>query len=281
LPAAANGRAQLLLNRGKLQLLGWPALRLDRAHLEFRDHDIDVIGFGLLHETDNQGKINLMGTVSPYSSDRPSKLAVRVDLFPIEGLIGTDLGQLIAGRVETETNTKSNFLDIPIEDGSHATLDLSLRNSPKSALNLRGFGFMNILSATLDDKWYRDPVFQNEIRCTIIRRGAEVTIKDLQLEEKLRMAVRGELRIMADRRLDGTLEVGIPGAIIQASGQSKFENAFGADELGYRWITLKISGIGNKPVDDFLTIIDASRPQGRATAPPDKVPTFEDLTTPE
>jgi hypothetical protein len=56
---------------------------------------------------------------------------------------------------------------------------------------------------------------------------------------------------------------------------------FGPVDDGFRWLSLKISGSGGKPADNFLEIADATRPASPNPQPESKVPSFEDLTAPE
>ena len=279
-----NGRPQLLLNRGQIQLPGWPKTKMDRAHIEFRDRDMDIVGMRLLHENDNRGTLELVGTVSPYATDRPSTLDVRMESFLLSGIAGPELGQLFAGRIDTQSKVKSNYLAFTPGSEAGATLAVTFRKALNSSFDLQGFPFLTHLALMIGDNWFERPVFENEANGTLRRQGAMVALEDLYLEHKARMALRGNLTLAADRQLNGTLEVGITEAMIKSSGHPKLEAMFGPTDEGFRWLNLKISGNGAKPVDNFLEIVDATRP-AKAIPTPEKEkevpPTFEDLTAPE
>lgn len=278
-----NGRPQLLLNRGLIQLPGWPKIRMDRAHIEFRDREMDIVGMRLLHESDNRGILELVGTVSPYATDRPSTLDVRMESFLLSGIAGPELGQLFAGRIDTQSKVKSNYLTFTPGASSGATLAVTFRNALNSSFDLQGFPFLSHLALMLGDKWFEHPVFENEANGTLRRQDAMVTLEDLYLEQKTRMALRGNLTLAADRQLSGTLEVGITEAMIKSSEDPKLEAMFGDTDEGFRWLALKISGSGGKPVDNFLEIVDSTKSAKAGPAPgtEEKVPSFEDLTEPE
>jgi hypothetical protein len=278
-----NGRPQLLLNRGHVQLPGWPKIRIDRAHLEFRDREVDVVGLRLLHETDNRGVLEMSGTVSPHATDRPSTLDVRMESFLLSGIAGPEIGQLLAGRIDTQSKLKSNYLAFTPGSQTAANLEVSFRNASNSSFNVQGFPFLAQLALMLDDKWYAQPVFDNEANGSLRRQGATVTLEDLYFEQKARMALRGSLTIAADRRLGGTLEVGLTEAMLKASGHPKLNAMFGPADEGFRWLALSISGSGAKPADNFLQLADAARPAKPTAADEsgNNPPSFEDLTTPE
>jgi hypothetical protein len=276
-----NGRLELLLNRGQIYLPGWPKLRMDRAHIEFRDREIDLVFMRLLHEIDSSGMLELVGTVSPYATDRPSTLDVRMESFLLSGIVGPDLGQLFAGRIDSQSKVKSNYLAFTPGSEAGVTLAVTFRNALNSSLEIQAFPFLTHLSLMLGDNWYERPVFETEANGTLRRQGAMVALEDLHLEQKARMALRGNLTLAADRRLDGTLAVGLPEAMIKSSGHPKLEAMFGPVDGGFRWLSLKITGSGGKPVDNFLEIADATRPAKPSPQPESKVPSFEDLTVPE
>ena len=105
-PVTASDRAQLLLNRGDISIHGWPKLRMDRSHIEFRGPEIDVVVMRLRHETDNRGLFELAGTISPYATDRTSTLAVRLEAYLMSGIAGPELGRLISGRIDTRSDAQ-------------------------------------------------------------------------------------------------------------------------------------------------------------------------------
>ena len=278
-----NGRPLLLLNRGQIQLPGWPKIKMDRAHIEFRERDIDVISMRVVHESNIRGMMELIGTVSPYATDQPSTLSVRMESFPFSGIGGAELGQLFVGSVDTDSKAKSNHFRFTPGSPDGATLDVTFRNALNSSFELQGFPFQTQLAIMLGDDWFEHPVFENESKGSLVRQNAKVTLQDLYFEQKSRMAVRGNLTLADDLRLSGTLEIGLTEAMIKSSGQPKLEAMFGPTEEGFRWLALKIGGSGSKPTDNFLEIVDAARPAKTGPAPEidQKIPSFEDLTTPE
>jgi hypothetical protein len=281
-PNHASGRAQLLLNRGVITFRGWPRTRLDRSHIEFRGKEVDIVGMRLLHESDNRGTLELDGTVSPYTADRPSVLSVRMELFPMSGIAGAEMERLISGRISTVPTPTSNSLSFTCGSEADAILAVSFRNPSSWPMEIHGFPFLANLSRVMEDNWFERPVFEVDATGVLFRTDSSVTLKELDLQNKGRMAVRGRLTVTSDRQLSGELRVGIAPAMVENCPNRRLDALAGPTEDGFRWFTLKIAGTPTVPTDDFLQLLEAAKPgavKPAATAP--GVPGFDELTAPE
>ena len=279
-PYNPNGRAQLLLNRGDLAITGWPKLRMDRSHIEFRDAEVDVVGMRLLHDTDTRGVFEMTGTVSTYNASRASTLSVHLESFLVAGLVGPELGRLFSGRLDTVESAKSNYLSFSPGASPDASLVVSFRGSLTSAFEINGFPFLGGLAQTLDDKWFASPSFESDISGTLRRANGTVVFSDLSFENKDRMALRGSVSMAPNRMLSGNLEVGIAEAMIQASRNKRLNAMFGPPREGFRWLTLTIGGTSANPTDNFKALFESADTLEKA-APSSGIPSFEDLTRPE
>lgn len=278
----ATGASQLRLYRGELTVPGWPKLRLDRALLEFQDEDTKILQLRVLHETDDRGQLDFSGTTSPYPPDRLSKLAVALDSFQLSGLLGTAFGRLVSGRVSTQSAEDSNFLSFSPGGSLSPVFDVAFTKSTGSSINLQGFPFLFGLAQHIEDDWYERPNFENDEGGFIHRENGVVTVRNLDLENKGKLAVKGTLVMAADGSLSGTLQIGITDALIQTAKGSAFRDVFGAEQNAYRWVTVKIGGTVNTPSDNFKDLLAAAG--SKAPSSPDaKEPhrsSFEELTRP-
>lgn len=278
-PVGPNGHAQLLLNRGDITISGWPKLRMDRSHIEFRGTDIDVVVMRLLHETDNRGVFELAGTISPHAAGRSSLLAIRLEAYPLSGIAGPELARLVAGRIDTTDSSKANLLTIIPGENPDASLAIAFHNSLTSSFDLNGFPFLLGLARALRDPWFERPVFESDVSGVLRRAQGHVALSDLSMETKGRMAMRGSLTLNADHSLSGHLVVGLADAMIKSSKLATLDTLFESPKEGFRWLTLQIGGTASAPTDDFRQLVDnASRTKPRD--PASATPTFEDLTTP-
>ena len=293
----ASGRPQLLLHRGELVIDGLPKLRLDRSHIEFRGTETDILGIRLRHESDNRGVFELSGSVSPYAADRPSTLAVHLESYLLSGITGPELGRLfsgerttglsgednavkIAGRIDTLASAKSNYLTFTPGPSPDSKLALEFRNSLTSHFELTGFPFLFGLARLLDDNWFEHPVFEADATGILRRENGVIALGELQLEQKGRMAIRGNLSMAANRTLSGSLKVGIAEAMVATAANRRLEAMLGPAEDGFRWMTLKISGTAAVPSDNFRELFDATSVTG-IPASNDGIPSFEELVAPE
>ena len=283
-PETVSGRPQLSLYQGALAIDGWPKLRLDRALIEFRGTEADIIGLRVLHETENRGALEFSGTVAPYQPDQPSTLAVKLDAFELSGIIGPALGRLFSGRIDSLPVADSNYLAfLPVEKTS-PSLDVSFRVSPTSKIEVQGFPFLFGLSQTLgEDPWFVHPVFEDNAVGVIHRQGGIVTLRDLQMESKDRMALRGEISVAANQTVSGNLQVGLAEAMIAAAPTSRLNSMFGPPKEGFRWLTLKLSGPVADPLDNFKELFSAApvTPRKAPAADDTEGSSFEELTRPK
>jgi hypothetical protein len=281
-PDNASGRPQLLLNRGAITFRGWPNTRLDRSHIEFRGREVDIVGMRLLHETDNRGIMELDGTVSPYAADHPSTLVVRMESFLLSGIAGSEMERLVSGRINTVPTAKSNNLSFTCGSEPGTTLAVTFRNSPSWPMEIHGFPFLSNLARILEDNWFERPVFEADAKGALIKTDSEVSLKELDFQNKSRMAVRGTLSITPDRQLSGELRIGLAEAIVETAPTRHLDTLAGPAEGGFRWFTLKIGGTPTVPKDDFLQLLEAARSKaGKPAASTSSVPGFDELTKPE
>ena len=283
-PETVSGWPQLSLYQGALAIDGWPKLRLDRALIEFHETAADIIGLRVLHETENSGALEFSGTVDPYKPDQPSRLAVTLDAFQLSGIIGPALGRLFSGRIDSLAVTDSNYLSFLPTDKTSPSLDVSFRVSPTSKIEVQGFPFLFGLSQTLgEDPWFVHPVFEDNAVGVIHREGGIVTLRDLRMESKDRMALRGEISIAANQSLSGNLQVGLAEAMIVAAPTSRLKSMFGPPKDGFRWLTLALSGQVSDPMDNFKELFSAApvTPRKSPAADDNEGSSFEELTRPK
>ncbi len=276
-----GGLPQIRLFRGEFVVRGWPKLRMDRALIEFRGDEADVVGFRVLHESDDRGSLTLTGTVSPLQTDRPSTLTANLEAFQTSAIVGPKLGHLVSGRIDSVSSATSNFLTFTPSDDSSPVLDLTFGVSPTSSIELQGFPFLFALSQLLEgNEWYEKPVFDSDASGVIHRENGVVSFRNLDFQSKGLLSIKGDLSMTATEALSGNLKVGLPESMIPKT--SRLKSMFGPTEEGFRWITLKISGAAAAPSDNFKELYEESR-LSKETAPGTGNPegsTFEELTRP-
>jgi hypothetical protein len=276
-----NTQLQLLINRGSLAIPDAPSWRLDRGHLEFRGDDIDVIGIRLLHETDNRGHMKFTGTVQPYETERQSTLAIQLDSFLFEGLVGSRLGKVFIGRVNTSEAARSNFFSFTPAREANGVLDVTFENTLATPFEASGFPAFKLLARLLDDAWFESPVFEADVRGTVRRADGEIVIADLVCENRSRISLKANLRVTPDHNLTGTMRMGIAETMLKSAQNRRLDSVFGEAKNGFRWVELAISGRADAPHDNFSALYDAAPANPTARPGSTEAPSFEDLTAPE
>jgi hypothetical protein len=269
---------------GSLDLGGdLPSFKIDRGYFGFSGRQMEVVGLRLEDPTDPRSVVELAGPITPFASTRASTLDIeKVENFPIEHLVGLDLGQILSGRIESREVINSNFLSFNPGAPESSRFVLSFRGGFSSRLTLSNFPFLYELSRILDDSGYEKPGIDSGASGVIRYSGGTWVIDELRFESKSRLAVRGSLTIGADKSLSGRLEVGLPARQI-STFLSRMDPLFSPPREDMRWIDVEVSGKTTAPQDDLAKRLVASmKAAGSGNVPSGTDPRsqFEDATRP-
>ncbi len=277
----ATGLPQLRLYRGEFWLRSWPKLRMDRALMEFRGIETDIIGLRLQHESDDLGALSFSGTITPFKSEQISSLTVSLESFLISGITGPALGRLVSGRVDSISAAKSNYLAFKPSSDPSLTMEVAFGVTPTSTIEFQGFPFLVAISQLLEgDEWFEKPIFESDATGIIHREKGTISLRNLNFENKSRMSIRGDLSMGANHALSGTLRVGIPDAMIPKN--SRLQTILSPPEDNFRWVDIKIGGTANAPTDNFQDIYSRNEASRETSPTPPKAEgsSFEELTRP-
>jgi hypothetical protein len=277
-PKNINGRPTVRLFRGTVKAADWPLLRLDRGLIEAQGDEIEIVSLRLLHETDRLGNLTLSGHFKPHALDQPQTLAVKVESFNLSGIAGPSFTHILDTRIDsTEATGANQFTFIP-SSGSTGKLSVAFVSSAGSTTRLGNFSFLSVLSQLLENRAMAEPIFDNGSTGVIQRENGVVRLTDLSLISKGQLTVTGDLTLLADDQLSGTLKVGIPEASVVSSPNPRLKKVFGDNQNGNVWVTLKISGTGTHPADNLTKLYEAGGP---AVEPAGGTDLFEKLTAPK
>jgi hypothetical protein len=258
-PSTVAGQGEIRLTGGVLQFANWPPMNLDRSYIKVRNSNFQIQSLRFqIPEASNRrmsgGSIDFSGTLSPLNPGAPQTLAAKLESFLLPYLIGGDLGRFFLGRVDTSDIPDSNYLSFDPGSPEAALLEFTVSNSLDSRIDLTGFKFLQMLSIAFDDRWYEYPNFDDEVGMVVKRSGGKVSITDINLVHRGRMAVRGFMSNGEGGRISGKLRIGIPETTISATKDDRLQNMFGQVREGYRWAELEISGTTAAPEDDFRSL---------------------------
>ena len=262
-----NHQTALRLYRGNLQISGWPLYKIDRAVMEFRDTDAELILLRINDSQPKHGTLDLAGSIQSLASKSPSTLSVKLDNFDFGELLGAEFGELINAKIDTRTDSGSNHLTFTPGAPASADLMVTFKNTLSTKVSLKGFPFLLSLVRTLADKWYEDPVFTDDAVGVIHRTNSLVEIRDLRLEKKARMAIHANLSSASNKSLAGTMEIGIPESVAELAPITKIQGMLSPAHDGYRWLTLKVGGSLAHPSDNFAELYAAAIDPDDGTSP--------------
>lgn len=283
-PSPIAGHAEIRLRGGSLQFANWPPMKLDRSLIKVRGSEFQIQSMRLqMPEAPSRhlsgGSFDFSGTLSPLSRKSPQVLSAKLETFLLPYLIGGDLGRFFLGRVDTKEMQGSNILSFASGLPEAARLELTVSNSLNSRIDLTGFKFLQMLSASLEDRWYEFPNFDDEVGMVVKRTGGHVELVDINLVSRGRMALRGFISNGEAGKINGKLRIGIPETILGAAQDKKLAKMFGEVREGYRWVELEISGTSPLPQDDFRALYMVPSATENAEAGEEQAPqdTFEGL----
>jgi hypothetical protein len=250
-PIGISKVPQVSLYKGDLTMTGWPKLKLDRALIELRGREIEILRLNLMSSSSAKGQMNLSGTINPYKPDSTSTLAVTLNAFEISGIAGPAFGRIISGKIDTQQSSKSNFLSFMPNQTSSPLLDIMFQADPSSTIQLRGLPFLFALSSIFEDSWFESPAFEADATGLITRGNGTTSLKNLNLESKSRMALRGTISCDPDQKITGTLQVGLAEGMIHTSKAPRLSQIFGPLRDGYRWVKIFVYGTPDSIQDNF------------------------------
>ncbi len=272
--------AQLRFTGGHLAITGWPELKVDRSLIGIRSDEMEIVTLRLQPAQESaRGMLDVSGKIQPLATGDPSTLQITADAFPLAGIAGPELGELIVTRIDTDENTGPGTLSfLPAGDHS-ASLTLAFRSSLDSVVQIKKFPFLLDLARATRDGWFEQPVFSNNATGTIHRSGSLVRLGNLSLASGGRMAVRGNIAMDHGGLLSGVLEVGLTDSMIASFPSSRLDILFGPPREGFRWVEVSIGGTVSAPEDDFQKQLSAAgREPGASGGSPRS--SFEELTLP-
>ncbi len=256
-PENNDGAPSVRLFRGEVHVPEWPLFRLDRALLEFRQDEVEIVSMRLFHELDNTGNVELSGKFNPAATGTEQSLEVKMNSFNMNGIAGSSLGHLVAGRVDSrEVPGQGNRLSFSSSKPA-GQLHVAFSSSSNSLPRLNNFSFLRKLSQLTDNPWFLDPLFHDGCTGILHRENGVVRISELVLLSKTQLKVTGDLSLEKNEVLSGTLDVGLPEATVSGGRNPALAKVFKDSKDGFRWVTLRISGTSGRPVDNFAELAEA------------------------
>ncbi len=253
-PSGPGGLPRAMLFSGSIDVPYWPGLILERAIVEFPGSSSRILsmrvrdGEAEITSDIQPGTCDVSGEIS-HHADEASTLEVVFDGFQLHSLIGEEAGRIFIGRVDSREGDENGVVRISRQNGVQMRVELVA--SDYSHISFHHFPFLRFLSEMLNDRWFLDPMFDEESSMVIVRDGAGVDFEEIRLTARNRMAVRGSISIFGENEITGEIELGIAPAIIDTAVARRLDGMFSPERDGFRWVTLELGGTTEMPVDNF------------------------------
>lgn len=282
-PAATT--ANLRFEGGTLSAPGWGDFSLNFASLQFDPDGLRVGNVRLSPALKSDGaEIEILNPGQALFDLRGAKseLAVRVRRLPIGSLLGTNFGGWLVVEIETPEGGEDGTLTYEANASSPVSLRIPFRAAPSSFTYWKQLPMFGVLAKEVDESWYQAPSFDLEATGTVVRTGNTGGLDNLRFAARNRLTVTGRLATDPQGTLDGSLEVGLPDALVNEAA-APFRAVFKRREGGYSWATVRLSGTGRQPQDDLQKQLDTAATTATPAAGGNESleDAFRELTTPE
>ena len=282
-PAATT--ANLRFEGGVLSSPAWGEFALKFASLQFEPKGMRLGTARLAPGQKQEGaEIEILNPDQALFDLRGAKseLDLRVHRLPIGTLLGQNFGGWVVMDIETPEGGEDGTLTYEANSATPVSIRVPFRASPSSYTAWKGLPMFGVIAKEVGESWYQTPVFDVEANGTLVRAGSSSGLDQLHFASRNRLTLKGRFAMDPQGTLDGTLEVGLPDALVNDAA-APFRAVFKRREGGYSWATVRLSGTGRQPQDDLQKQLDAAA----TTATPAEgghqslEDAFRELTTPE
>lgn len=253
-----NERYQFVFQDGLIQVPNWPELTLASGVITLNSQyaEIETLLGTTGHTT--TGQLSISGRIS-RAMNKAVSLDINAKDYPIHDLLGKELGRIIQGTCTSSTGT----LSYDYQKSSVAGLSFVLPFS-STDIQLTELPMLAALKDLTGNTDYVRPIFRNS-RGTITRTSEGVSINDIAWISSSLLTIRGNLHMGDDKKLSGTLDIGVPSTAFHSDPPAPFEGP----KDGLYHATVTISGTIHNPYDNLGEQIKAA---GGNSAMPKTIP---------
>jgi len=247
---------QLVFNNGLLNISNWPALKISSGILTMNSNSTEIKA-RLEAGKNLKGEILIQGSVA-NGTGRPLALDIHSKNYPIQELLGKDLGRLIQGDINSDMGTLS--YDYKKENMEALSFIMPFNSSE---LFISDLPMLTDLRELTGESQYTRPTMTH---CggTIIRTLEGVTLDHLNLISSRLFTLHGSISVNPKGQLSGELKIGIPARFFGKNNPAPA--IFSRPHDGYIHTKVTLGGSIHNPHDDLNERLRASK-QVRGSTP--------------
>lgn len=185
------------------------------------------------------GRIELSGEVG--GEDRPLALRAEWKQVDCAALLDTTWRERLRGKASGSADFTGGGGTPVSTSGRFVVTDGSLEGLPVQA---------QIAKFARTPQFERMPI--HELSGDFVVAGGDTVIRNFLLESKGLVKVEGDLRVGADRELDGTFRIGVTPQTLSWLPGSR-ERIFTESRDGYLWTDLRVGGTMDEPTENLST----------------------------
>jgi hypothetical protein len=256
---------QVSFNNGTINIPYWPELTISSGIASLRSSNTEIEA-RLKAANNHKGELTIKGIVYK-DKEQPIVLDVKSTNYPLEDILGKDLGQIVKGEINSDMGSLTLDNDKNEQNGISLIIPFN-----SNQLHISKLPILNDLRDLTGKSNYLHPSF-TYCRGSVIRSGNGVSLENLKLISSQLLTIEGNIAMGNEGALSGNLKIGIPSRLFD--NKNPAPRIFSAPVDGNIYTTVKLSGTTHNPHDDF----NASLQQSNATII-SKPPTYDDSAIP-
>lgn len=250
--------ANLQFEGGTLALAGWGEFGLNFASLQIEPGGLRLGGLRLAPAAGAKGEIEILNPrqVQLDLNQGETEMDLRVARIPLSSLLGSGFGSWLGATVESPEQSMGSFLFLGGKP-PRFSCRIPFQATPSSESMIDRLPLFSVIAKETGEVWYHKPRLDQEFRGTVVRDFDSASVKGLELEARGRLSITGQVTADAAGNLSGALEIGLPESEL-ADSAGPFRRVFKRRSDGHAWASVKISGTGLQPADDFQQQMDVA-----------------------
>ena len=242
-----NGEHQIVFHNGIMKVNHWPPMKLSSGivMLNSLGAEIELL---LKAEESHNGELTFKGLISKNTTS-PARLDVKAKNYPIQELLGKDLGRLIKGELQSDLGGFTYHYNKPPDEALSFILPFN-----STEIRFEGLPMFKALNKLMGNTAYASPLF-SRCRGTILRTAEGLSLNDLEFIENSLLILKGNIDVGNQGKLTGKLSIGIP----QSSFDDQAPQPFTGPIDGFFQLDVILSGTTQTPNDNLHQLLKGAR----------------------